>query len=345
MTAFPYNAAIIGIGRVGFTLEKDELRGGVCTHSGAYIKHADFNIVSVADINPHRLAEFSDYFNFSRDKTYLNYKEMLAKEKIDVISICSWTDTHKEIFCECVKNNNIKIIFLEKPVALNLKDSQYMIELAKKFNKTVAVHFERRWEPAYIKIKEIIGNKMLGELRTVNGSVVTGAFQHAAWHKEILKRGGPLLHDGVHLIDILLFLCGKPKKINSEIIKFNKNHIFEHTAFFFFEFKNKTHAFLEIGGRRKYFNFELDLQFETGRILVGNSMLKIFETSKSRRYQGFTELNEINFPHFENRNSFFNAFDEFTAILQNRLDAPSSSGDTALQTMKIIDAAYKKIER
>ena len=332
-----WNAAVIGIGRIGFTLEKDALRGGFCTHSAAYLNHPDFNLVSVADINFDRRKEFAAYYNFDTKKIYPDYRLMLTEEKIDVVSIATWTDTHKEIFLDCVKNPDIKIIFLEKPISLNLRDSQNMISAARRQKKIVAVNYERRWDANYIKIKEIIANNELGELRTITGNVLTGTFPHAKWHKKILKRGGPLLHDGVHIIDILLFFCGNPLKYKTELIKFNKTHKYEHTAYIDFTFKNGVKAFVEIGGRRKYFNFELDLQFEAGRILIGNSIRKFFIAAKSPRYEGFTELLETVFPNVVGQNQFSAACSEFSEILQGKRLSSSSSGDSALKVMKIIE--------
>jgi len=332
-----FNAAIIGIGRIGFTLENDKLRGGICTHSGAYNSHPNFRIAGAADIDPARLNEFSIFYNFPADKLYKDYKLLLRNEKIDIVSIAVWTDCHKQIFCDCVNDANIKLIFLEKPVALNYKDARYMMRLAKKHNKIVAVNYERRWSNIYNKIREMIISRELGELRTMVGNVLTGAFMHASWHKYLAKRGGPILHDGVHLIDLALFLCGKPRNIEKKIFKFDSRHKYEHTAFIRMEFDKNITAFLEIGGRRRYFNFELDLQFSDGRIIVGNSVLKLFVPDKSPRFTGFTELKEIPFPQPIERKPLLNALDEFYLVMSGQSDYISSTGANALETMKIID--------
>ncbi|MBP7654361.1 Gfo/Idh/MocA family oxidoreductase [Candidatus Dependentiae bacterium] len=338
MTVF--NAAVIGTGRIGFSLELDNLRTKICTHSAAYNEHPDFKLVAGADINPENLQKFSDYYKIGKSHIYSDYRKMIKDENIDVVSICSWTNTHKEIFCSCMEQKNIKAVFLEKPPALNLKDAEYMLKLADKNKKTVAVNYERRWEGRYNKVKEIIQSEQLGNLRCINGNVLAGGFLQANWHKHILKRGGPLLHDGVHLIDIILYFCGFPKTTKAKIYKFDKRHIYEHTAFINFEFKNNINAFLEIGGRRKYFNFEIDLQFESGRIIIGNAVSRFFITDKSQRYSGFTELKETFFPDYERKPHFIKALDEISSALSQKKHKITSSLKTAIDTMKIIKKIY-----
>ena len=64
-------------------------------------------------------------------KAYLNYKDMLAENDIEIVSICTLADTHYQIIKDCV-SYGVKAVFCEKPIANNLNDANEIIKLCKK---------------------------------------------------------------------------------------------------------------------------------------------------------------------------------------------------------------------
>ena len=105
--------AVIGCGRIGALLEDDPLRYHPCTHLGAWMATSDVEVVGACDLKEDRLLYCRERFGVK--KLYTDYRQMLAVERPDIVSIASDTETHAEILAACVEAG-VKGVFLEKPV-------------------------------------------------------------------------------------------------------------------------------------------------------------------------------------------------------------------------------------
>ncbi|MFH0926697.1 MAG: Gfo/Idh/MocA family oxidoreductase [bacterium] len=283
-----YKTAIIGCGRIGCLLEDDPLRPHPCTHAGGYSALKKTHLVAACDINKERLIAFGKRWNVQR--LYEDYKDMLVKEDIDIISIASWTETHSQMVIDAACRG-IKGIFCEKPIALNLKQADEMLAACNTHKTHLVINHERRWEAPYIKAKGLINSGRIGTIRTIVGNVLCGKPITGDW-RSILKRagGGPLLHDGTHLFDMMRFLAGDVEWVSGHVERRNKDIGVEDIASGQLYFKNGVNGLFESGGLRNYFSFELDIQGSNGRILVGNGISGLWIAEKSRRYSGFSDL-------------------------------------------------------
>ena len=80
-------------------------------HANGYKKLPEVEIACTADTDKTRVKKFSQEFNIL--KPYLDYREMFAKEKLDLVSICVPNFLHKEVFLEAAAKG-IKNIACEK---------------------------------------------------------------------------------------------------------------------------------------------------------------------------------------------------------------------------------------
>ncbi len=309
-----HNVGIIGTGRIGFLLEHDPLRIKPCTHAGGILK------------NKKRIGLFGKEYNIKH--LYTDYKDLFKNEKIEIAVISTWTDSHKDITIEAAKKG-AKIIVCEKPMAFTSKDCRAMINACKKYRNRLIINHERRYDPLYRKAKELISKNRIGKIRTVTANVLTSV---SFRKKSFVMDNSSLLHDGTHLIDIALFLFGQPKKITGVIPKYRRD-----TTYGTIEFENGTMLFLEAGGDRKYFNFELDIQGTEGRMKIGNEYRQLWIRKKSPRYTGFHELEEQKFPKIPDRNHFIEEYKEVVNILEGKTKKPTSSGEDGLKTIEIIE--------
>lgn len=326
-----YKVGIIGTGRIAFLLENDPLRLKPCTHFGGIKKNKKLKIIAVCDIDPARLSAFSMIYPVKN--LYSNYKEMFKKHTFDVIVISTWTDTHKEITLAAAKNMT-KVIICEKPMSFKSQDCQRMITICKKYNCHLIINHERRWDPLYLKAKELIQSNKLGKIKTVMANVLT---QTGFNKKSFLINKSSLLHDGTHLIDIALFLFGDIKKVTGLKPSYRKD-----TIYGIIEFKNGICLLLEAGGEREYFNFELDIQGTKGRLKIGNEYQKLWLKKRSPRYLGFFELEKASFPKLPKKNHFIEEYHEVVQILERKKHRPSSTGEDGMKVLKIIEQLTKK---
>ena len=99
MSQGPVRAAIIGTGRIASRLAKDPLRSKPHTHAGWYAAHPRVTLVAGADTDPAALAEFSADWAVPASHCYADYREMLARERPDVVSVCAYAPERVEM-CE-----------------------------------------------------------------------------------------------------------------------------------------------------------------------------------------------------------------------------------------------------
>src|SRR5512143_674872 len=83
-------------------------------HGAAYAALPNCEMVAAADIVEENAAAFAAAHGFSR--TYTDYKEMLAEENLDVVSICTWMHLHAPMVIDCCKAG-VKAVYCEKPMA------------------------------------------------------------------------------------------------------------------------------------------------------------------------------------------------------------------------------------
>ena len=334
-----FKTGIVGCGRIGSLLEEDPLRGKPCTHAGGFSTLPAAQLLAGCDIDPESLQKFGKRWSINR--LYSNYREMLEKEKLDILCIATWTPLHASMTLEAAKAG-VKGIFCEKPIATNLNQARKMVRVCKEKNIPLIINHERRWDAYYQQARKLILSGKIGEIKTIIGNALS-------WKPQKLPvtehGGGPLFHDGTHLTDLLLFFGGPVTWVSGHEIRPGGKKYIEETASAMLGFKSGAIGFIEGGGARKYFNFELDIQGTEGRILIGNSGRSLYITKKSRRFSGFQELEKIDFPEPTNLESpFTGGAREMIKTLRTG-KAGVSTGTDGLRALQIILAVYQSAQQ
>ena len=199
-----------------------------------------------------------------------------------------------------------------------------MVSAARRAGALLLINHSRRWLPEYRAVRLAVASGRFGALRHVQGCVLTSfglrppekrvegrAGEAPSWHAVIEKSGGgPLLHDGTHLLDIVFYVTGRRPAWVEGRIERHANAGIEHHATGRILLEGRPDQPLrgprcgrlrrppdvefcfEAGGARRYFHFEVELWFESGRIVIGNG-IRIAEISvPSNRYSGFQDLAE-----------------------------------------------------
>ena len=155
-------------------------------HSDAYRECARTELVAAADIDKAHLKEYSQEYDVKA--LYTDYKEMLSNEKLDIVSICTYPPTHRDITRD-VAQSRVKGIYCEKPMCMNLAEADDMLAVCEKNGVQLIINHQRRFERYYVKAKEILDSGAIGKLCKIENS--------------------PLLLDimefGAHWIDLMYF--------------------------------------------------------------------------------------------------------------------------------------------
>ncbi|MEA2597423.1 MAG: hypothetical protein QOF01_3892 [Thermomicrobiales bacterium] len=190
-----YRVGVIGTGRIASTIQ-DEVETGPFayllpySHAGAYAAIPKTKIVAGADPNAERRQDFAARWQVPTTGVYADYREMLAREQLDIVSVCTPTRSHAEVVA-AVAESGVKGVFMEKPIARSLREADAMIAAFEARGIKSVVNHVRTFDPYYRRVRWLIETGAIGDLHSVM----------VHW-REGMSFGGS------HLFDLLRFLIG-----------------------------------------------------------------------------------------------------------------------------------------
>jgi Predicted dehydrogenases and related proteins len=93
-------------------------------HARAYCTAPDAHLVALADLNLNHARAFQE--QHSGDAAYQNYRDMLARARLDIVSICTWPHFHAEMVIACAEAD-MRAVHCEKPMALSFEEAKRMV--------------------------------------------------------------------------------------------------------------------------------------------------------------------------------------------------------------------------
>jgi predicted dehydrogenase len=267
-----YRAGIVGCGRIGCAFDDDLRRGYVCTHAGAYVRTLGVELVALADIDKKRLQRYGEKFGVPG--RYTDYIKMLKTEQLDIVSICTWNNTHLDIVRAAVKHG-VKAIFCEKPTADSLSAADEMIRLCTERNVLLMIDHQRRFDPFQKEIVAVIQNGKLGQIQQVTCYYTAG-----------------VANTGSHLFDLLRFYLGEVTWVRGRYSRNSSPNPQDPNIDGWLGFANGLVAAIQACDVRAYLIFEVSLLGTKGRLRVTSSGFDVeFEgVRESNRFTGYNEL-------------------------------------------------------
>lgn len=199
----PIRVGIVGLGRAGWGMHCPELD-----------KYPElFRITAVCDPLKERRDLVTEKYPDCR--TYRRYDDLLADTDIELIDIATRSEDHVEHTLKALKTR--RWVNLEKPISLDYDNALVLRAASIKASNKLFVRHNRRFEPAFVHIREIIASGILGEIHTIH--LNRGGFSRRDdWQTVKRCGGGQLLNWGPHLIDqALQFLDSPPVRIWSDL--------------------------------------------------------------------------------------------------------------------------------
>jgi UDP-N-acetylglucosamine 3-dehydrogenase len=169
-------------------------------HVRNYSEMEGVELAGISDVDQKRVEAMATQF---KTKAYTDYKKMLA-DGLDAVSVVVPTKLHKQVVLDALEAG--VHILVEKPIADTAENADTMISAAKKAGKILMVGHIERFNPAVIKLKEIIDSGTLGK-------IVSISTKRVGPYNPRIRDVGVILDIGVHDIDVISYLYGK--KINS----------------------------------------------------------------------------------------------------------------------------------
>ncbi len=159
-------AAMIGCGKQGGT-EGATGSGMSHAHVQGYQALPGVKMVSCADLVEERAQDFAKLYGIKG--VYTDYKEMMKKEKPDIVSISTWPATHRKIVEGCAKLG-ARAIHCEKPMAVTLGDARAMKQFCEEKGVQLTFNHQRRFEKEYQYVRDLVAQGAIGELHRIEVS-------------------------------------------------------------------------------------------------------------------------------------------------------------------------------
>lgn len=160
--------------------------------------------VGLCDINPGRL-EFAKGYIGTKCKTFSDFAEMVEKTKPELVIVTTKDSTHHEFIIKGLEMGCD--VLTEKPLTTDETKCQAILDAEKKSDKKLIVGFNYRWSPYATKVKELLQEKSIGKLTSVDFhwylNTYHGASYFRRWHGQMESGGSLWVHKATHHFDLL----------------------------------------------------------------------------------------------------------------------------------------------
>lgn len=271
-------------------------------------------------------------------QSFTDYSQLLKQSSIDAVIISLPTHLHAPCAIEAAEEG--KHVFLEKPLARNLKEGKRIVAAARRNNVKLMVGYPLRFDPEFCALKRKLESGGLGDVQTAHAhNIASGPFFHRAdvgvpkpvpewWMKKELTGGGALMDLGSHMINLTRWYFGEVCSITA-YLGYRFNFDFEDHAICIIKFESGTKAIINVG----WFSQEATLGVE----LYGT----VAHTSRSQSSSNklITAMNLL----IGKTPRFFIPYEkEISHFVQciREDEKPSPSGECGLQDLEAITQAY-----
>ncbi|MCD6378137.1 MAG: Gfo/Idh/MocA family oxidoreductase [Planctomycetes bacterium] len=325
-------------------------------HADSYKRNDKVEIVAVAAIDA--LEEFSSKWNVP--DTYEDYNEMLARDDIDLVSVCVPNFLHHDVVIAAARAG--KHIVCEKPLATTVADAEEMVKVCKEAG--VKLFYAEDWvfAPALNRASQIIEEGGIGDVLYIKARETHNGSHSPFAKKKSTCGGGCLIHLGIHPIGYVLYMLAGENNPPVEVVAkttggLEKNYVHkdfegEDWAAGIITFADGRNALVEgnyitVGGMDDV----VDIYGTDGRIIVNltfGSCLDVY----SRKGYGYA-IEKADFTYGWTKpavDEFFNLgyVEELRyfvdCVLNDTAPKFGVDGESGLLAMKVVEAMYKSAE-
>lgn len=342
-----YTAAVIGLGRIGFSLGLDKKRERPASHTMALMENRRVKIIAGCDTDGSKRAAWKKRCRGA--ETFPDCENLFSSCSPDIAVVAVNEESHLDVALKAIRAK-CRLVILEKPVALNTAEALKIQEAAEKARAGVLVNHERRFARDCAAAKSYVSR--IGEIQRADFELCSSLRVFSARDE---KTGGcSLMHDGTHLVDLARFLFGagegdeflRSPLITSASRDKNDRSVFRSLSVHF-ETASCADVVFRINGRSEFFEFGADILGTKGRVKIGNGFAEFSEAKESSLYSGFKSLSRDKKIHVPKRTLCFSGMVEnAVAFLDGRAKIGSTLADgiSDLRVLEKIAALLKELD-
>jgi UDP-N-acetyl-2-amino-2-deoxyglucuronate dehydrogenase len=240
MSTQQLKTALVGVGKV------------TDMHARALVNLKESEFTAVCSRSKEKAEDYGAKYHI---KAYTDVAEMVSREKIDAVIICTPHPNHRKPAIAALEAG--AHVLIEKPLASSLEDCDAMLDAAKRCQKQIGVVCQRRWYPPAMRVKHAIDAGKIGK-------PVFGTVNMLGWRDEVYynsdpwrgtwkgEGGGVLVNQAPHQLDMLYWFMGEIEECYG--LWSNLNHPYievEDTANAILKFKNGAVANIIVSNSQK----------------------------------------------------------------------------------------------
>jgi UDP-N-acetylglucosamine 3-dehydrogenase len=162
----PYRVGFIGVGRP-WKSEGASGFGMAHSHAQGYEASPDTTIVALSDINLENARAFQQ--EHGGEQIYSDYREMLANEHLDIVSVCTWPHLHADMVVAAAEAG-VKAIHCEKPMAPSWGEAKRMVDVCEANGVQLTFNHQRRFARPFQMARDALRSGAIGTLERMEAS-------------------------------------------------------------------------------------------------------------------------------------------------------------------------------
>lgn len=280
----------------------------------------------------------------------LSHSQIINHPDINIIIVCTPNFLNKKLTIEAL--NAGKHVFCEKPPAFTGSDVLEIREAEKLSGKKLMYGFNHRHHDSIIKIKELIESDEFGKvlwLRGRYGKSVTEDYYNQWRAKKELAGGGILIDQGIHMLDLFLYLSGDYDIVKAEVSNLYWKMDVEDNAFVILK-DSKTGKVASLHSTMSQWRhlFSLEIFLEKGYMvlngLITSSMSygeEVLSVAKNRSTAPAATWKDEVITKYNINNSWRYEIEHFLNSIENNTPVTIGNSEDAFKLMTIIDRIYE----
>lgn len=306
------------------------------------IPEADF--VAVADIIPEKAQKIAEEYQITG--VYTDYHEMLANEKLDMVSICTPSGMHPNIGID-VANAGMNVL-TEKPMAINIEAADTLIKACDDNQVKLFVVKQNRLNSTMQLLKSAVDKNRFGRIYMAQANVFwqrpQAYYDAEKWRGTWEFDGGAYMNQASHYVDAIYWLLGNVESVSALTATMARKIEAEDTGCAILHFRNGIIASINVTMLTYPKNFEGSITIigEKGIVKVGGVAVNKIEKWEFEDYDdddrialdtNYIPPNVYGFGH----NPYYrNVID----VLLGKA-VPSTDGRDGRKSVEIIQAIYR----
>ena len=292
-------------------------------------------LASVADISPEAAKKVGEKYSVGHCTSY----QELLKGDVDAVVVVTPTSTHEKIAMDALRAG--KHVLLEKPMSGESRTLKTISDFAKKQHRVLAGGFTERHNPVVAFAKRSL---QAGEY----GDLITAATRRVSSMPTRIKDVGVVMDLGVHDIDVVQYVVGKKARSVYALGGKGKEMKFEDHANMLIDFEGGTTGFVEVNWltpmkvRKLALTCDkrfVEVDYMEQSALVCSSTFKPFESGNLYNVPLELDVRRI---AIKKEEPLRRELSDFLAAAEKD-NEPLVSGESAIETLKIAEAALKSI--